>query len=78
LRQIAVLLLASSLALSIPADAQRISVAENARQSTKAAKRQQKMMNKSAKARRKAEKKSAKAQRKANQRANAELRARSR
>ncbi|HZR56353.1 MAG TPA: hypothetical protein VFA74_05740 [Terriglobales bacterium] len=77
LKRIAILLVVLSLAWSIPADAQRISVAENARQSAKAAKSQQKMMNKSAKARRKAEKKNEKAQRKANRKANAEQRARS-
>jgi hypothetical protein len=70
LRQIAVLLLALSFAWSIPVEAQQISVAENARQSAKAAKQQQKAYNKSARRQQKAEKKSEKAQRKANKKAN--------
>jgi hypothetical protein len=64
------LLVALSVAGSIPAKAQRISVAENARQSQKAAKKQQKMLRKADKKQRKAMKKYAKAQRKAVKKAN--------
>ena len=64
------LLVALSVAGSIPAQAQRISPEENARQSGKAAKRQQKMLNKANKKQRKAMKKYAKAQRKATKKAN--------
>jgi sensor domain CHASE-containing protein len=62
------LLVALSAAWSIPAQAQRISPQENARQSRKAIKKQQKMLNKANKKQRKAMKKAAKAQRKANRR----------
>jgi hypothetical protein len=51
------LLVALSVAWSIPAKAQRISVAEGERRSRKADKKQQKAMKKSAKAQRKAAKK---------------------
>ena len=64
------LLVALSVAGTIPAYAQRTSVEENARQSRKAAKRQQKASKKAAKKQRKAMKKSAKAQRKAIKKAN--------
>lgn len=65
------LLVLFAVAGSVPARAQnRISVDENARQSQKAQKKQQKMMKKSAKNQQKAMKKSAKAQRKAVKRAN--------
>ena len=62
------LLVALSAAWSIPAQAQRISPQENARQSRKVMKKQQKMLNKANKKQRKAMKKAAKAQRKANRR----------
>ena len=62
------LLVALSAAWSLPAQAQRISPQENARQSKKAIKKQQKMLNKANKKQRKAMKKAAKAQRKANRR----------
>jgi hypothetical protein len=64
------LLVAFSLAGAIPAQAQRISPQENARRSSKAAKKQQKMLRKANKKQRKAMKKAAKAQRKANRKAN--------
>jgi hypothetical protein len=64
------LLVALSVAWSIPVNAQRISVAEGARRSRKADKKQQKMNKKAAKKQRKAMKKSAKAQRKAAKKAN--------
>ena len=64
------LLVALSVPWSIPVKAQRISVAEGARRSRKANKKQQKMNKKAAKKQRKAMKKSAKAQRKANKKAN--------
>jgi hypothetical protein len=64
------LLVALSVAGAIPAQGQRVSVEENARQSRKAAKTQQKMLKKSAKKQRKAMKKYAKAQRKAVKKAN--------
>ena len=59
------LLVALSFVGTIPAHAQRTTVQENARQSQKAAKKQQKTSNKMAKKQQKAMKKSAKAQRKA-------------
>lgn len=68
------LLLALSLAWSIPAETQRISVAENARQSANAARKQQKALRKAEKRQRKVMKKSEKAQRKALKKANRELR----
>jgi hypothetical protein len=64
------LLVALSVAWSMPANAQRISTQENARQSQKAAKKQQKMLNKANKKQRKAMKKYSKAQRKATKKAN--------
>jgi hypothetical protein len=64
------LLVALSAAWSLPAQAQRISPQENARQSKKAIKKQQKMLNKANKKQRKAMKKAGKKQRKANRKAN--------
>jgi hypothetical protein len=64
------LLVALSVAGAIPAQAQRTSVEEHARQSRAAAKQQNKMLKKSAKKQRKAMKRSAKAQRKAIKKAN--------
>jgi hypothetical protein len=64
------LLIALSVAGSIPAQAQRTSVDENARQYPKAVKKQQKMLKKANKKQRKAMKKAAKAQRKAAKKAN--------
>lgn len=64
------LLVALSVAVTIPAYAQRTTVEENARQSQKANKKQQKASSKMAKQQRKAMKKSAKAQRKAVKKAN--------
>ncbi len=58
------LLVALSAAWSMPAQAQRISPQENARQSKKAIKKQQKMLNKVNKKQAKAMKKAAKKQRK--------------
>ena len=64
------LLVALSVAGTMPASAQRTTVEDNSRQSQKAAQRQQKASNKAAKKQRKAMKKSAKAQRKAVKKAN--------
>jgi hypothetical protein len=64
------LLVVLSLAGSMPAQAQRISPQENARQSRKAIKKQQKMLNRVNKKQAKAMKKAAKAQRKATKKAN--------
>jgi len=64
------LLVALSAAWSLPAQAQRMSPQENARESKKAIKKQQKMLNKANKKQRKAMKKAAKKQRKANKKAN--------
>ena len=64
------LLLVLAIAGSIPAQAQRTSPEENARQSRKAAKLQQKMLKRANKKQRKAMKKSEKAQRKAIRKAN--------
>ena len=58
------LLVALNAAWSIPAQAQRISPQENARQSKKAIKKQQKMLNKANKKQAKAMKKAGKKQRK--------------
>jgi hypothetical protein len=58
------LLVALGATWSIPAQAQRISPQENARQSKKAIKKQQKMLNKANKKQAKAMKKAAKKQRK--------------
>ena len=65
-----VLLVILSVAGSIAAQAQRISPQENARQSQKANKRQQKMLKKANKKQAKAMKKAAKSQRKATKKAN--------
>jgi hypothetical protein len=65
-----VLLVALSAAWSMPAFAQRISPQENARQSRKAARKQQKMLNKANKRQRKAMTRYAKADRKATKKAN--------
>ena len=64
------LLVALSAAWSMPAQAQRISPQENARQSKKAIKKQQEMLNKANKKQAKAMKKAAKAQRKQMKKAN--------
>jgi hypothetical protein len=64
------LLVALSAAWSIPAHAQRISPQENARQSKKAIKKQQKMLNKVNKKQAKAMKKAGKKQRKQMKKAN--------
>ena len=64
------LLVVLSAAWSTPAQAQRISPQENARQSKKAIKKQQKMLNKANKKQAKAMKKAAKAQRKQMKKAN--------
>ena len=71
MKRIAVLtlLVALGVAWSIPAEAQRMSVEENARQSRKADKKQQKMNRKAAKKQRKAMKKYEKAQRRAQRKA---------
>jgi len=76
MKALVVLILAGSLsaAWSIPARAQRISVAENARRSGHTAKKQQRMLNKTAKKQRKALKKAEKAQRKAVRKANRHFR----
>ena len=65
-----VLLAILSMTFVLPASAQRISPQENARQSRKAIKKQQKLLRKSNKQQRKAMKKAAKAQRKATRKAN--------
>jgi hypothetical protein len=65
-----VLMLGLSVAASMPTQAQRISPQENARQSRKAIKKQQKLLNKQNKRQRKLNKKAAKAARKQNQKAN--------
>jgi len=62
-----------SLAVAIPANAQRISPEENARRSRKDIKHQQKMLNKANKKQRKAMKKAEKAQRKQTKKANHQL-----
>ena len=67
------LLAVLSLVAAIPANAQRISPAENARRSRKDIKHQQKMLNKANKKQRKAMKKAEKAQRKQTKKANHEL-----
>jgi len=64
------LLVALSAAWSMPAQAQRITPQENARQSKKAIKKQQKMLNKANKKQSKAMKKAAKKQRKQMKKAN--------
>jgi hypothetical protein len=65
-----VLLAILGVAGSLPVQAQRISPQENARQSQKAIKKQQKMLNKANKKQAKAMKKAAKTQRKATKKAN--------
>ncbi len=72
----AFLLLALSLAVAVPASAQRISPQENARRSRKEIKHQQKMLKKANKKQRKAMKKAEKAQRKQMKKANRQLSAR--
>lgn len=62
-----------SLAFLTPARAQRMTAEQNAHQSSKAAKKQQRMLKKAAKRQRKAEKRALKAQRKATKKANQEL-----
>jgi len=64
------LLVVLSVAAAIPAQAQRISPQENARESRKAIKHQQKMLNKANRKQSRAMKKATKAQRKAGKRAN--------
>jgi len=64
------LLAVLSLVAAIPANAQRISPAENARRSRKEIKQHQKMLNKANKKQRKAMKKAEKAQRKQMKKAN--------
>jgi hypothetical protein len=64
------LLAVLSLAVAIPANAQRISPEENARRSRKEIKQHQKMLNKANKKQRKAMKKAEKAQRKQTRKAN--------
>ncbi len=68
-----VLLLSLGVAASLPAAAQRISPAENERQSQKAAKKQQKMLKKSNKKQQKSSKKYQKKQQKATKKANRRL-----
>jgi len=70
------LLVVLSFAAGIPAQAQLISPEENARQSRKAAKKQQKMLKKANKKQRKAMKKYEKQQRKATKKANKQLKQR--
>jgi sensor domain CHASE-containing protein len=65
-----VLLVVLSIAASTPAHAQRMTPEQNARQSRKAIKKQQKMLKKANKNQAKAMRKAAKAQRKATQKAN--------
>jgi hypothetical protein len=67
------LLVALSVAGSMPVQAQRMTPQQNARQSRKAAKKQQKMLNKANKKQRKAMKKYEKSQRKATRKANKNL-----
>ena len=67
------LLAVLSLAVAIPANAQRISPEENARRSRKEIKQHQKMLNKANKKQRKAMKKAEKAQRKQTKKANHQL-----
>lgn len=67
------LLVVLSVAGAMPAQAQRISPEENARQSRKAAKKQQKMLNKASKRQAKAQKRFEKQQRKATKKANRDL-----
>jgi hypothetical protein len=73
MKRIAALILLAVLALTGALQAQRISPEENARQSRKAAKKQQKFLNKSNKKQGKAMKKYEKQQRKATKKANQRL-----
>jgi hypothetical protein len=75
MKRIAVLifLIAFGVAGAAPASAQRISPEENARQSRKAAKKQQKMLKKANKKQQKAQKKALKNQSKENKKANRDL-----
>lgn len=72
-----VLLLTFGLAFSMPVYAQRITPEENARRSSKAAKKQEKMLRKANKRQRKAARRSEKAQRKQMIKANRQLQRRS-
>jgi len=72
------LLVIFSVACLIPAQAQRLTPEQNARQSSRAAKQQQKMLRKAAKKQRKSNKKFLKAQRKATKKANKDLQKRRR
>jgi hypothetical protein len=65
-----ILLLTLAIAGAMPASAQRITPEENARRSSKAAKKQEKMLKKANKRQRKAAKKADKAGRKAAKKAN--------
>ena len=67
------LLLLALLSGAVPAHAQRMTPEQNARQSQKDAKKQQKMLKKANKKQQKAMKKAEKAQRKANKKANKDL-----
>jgi len=73
MKQLACVLLLALLSAVIPANAQRMTPEQNARQSQKAAKKQQKMLKKANKKQQKAMKKAEKAQRKANKKANKDL-----
>ena len=68
-----VLLVIFSVPCLAPVQAQRLTPEQNARQSSKAAKKQQKMLKKAAKKQRKANNKFLKAQRKATKKANKDL-----
>ncbi|MFZ0796160.1 MAG: hypothetical protein WCA13_03810 [Terriglobales bacterium] len=70
------LLVALSFVCAVPVQAQRMTPEQNARQSRKAAKKQQKFLNKANKKQRKAMKKYEKAQRKATRKANKQLKQR--
>jgi hypothetical protein len=72
------LLVALSFAGAIPVYAQRMSVEQNARQSQKAARKQQKMLKKANKKQQKAMKKYERSQRKATKKANKQWRQRHR
>jgi len=73
MKRIAALTLLAALALTSAMQAQRITPEQNARQSQKAIKKQQKFLNKSNKNQRKAMKKYEKQQRKATKKANQRL-----
>jgi hypothetical protein len=70
------LLVALSIAAPVPASGQRMTPQENARRSSKASKKQQKMLKKASRKQRKAMKKYEKAQRKQTKKANQNLRRR--